>query len=124
MSSKILLHCLFPKLIYGLCYTFGAKNILNPLNVAFNDEFRKIFNVARHISGRMIIIGFNALPISLTVVCNLFYMIKNMLKVDEFQQLIAHLFLKSDCYFDLCNLYDINIHMCRAEIKQKLQRLY
>ena len=40
-----------------------------------------------------------------------------MPEIDKFQQLIAHLFLKSDCYFDLYNLYDINIHICRAEIK-------
>ena len=72
----------------------------------------------------MIINGFNVLPVSLTVVNNLFYMIQNMLKINKFQQLIAHLFLKSDCYFDLCNLYDTNIHMCRAEIKQKLQKLH
>ena len=51
-------------------------------------------------------------------------MIQNMLKIDKFQQLIAHLFLKSDCNYDLCNLYNINIHMCKAEIKQKLQKLY
>ena len=72
----------------------------------------------------MIINGFNVLPVSLTVVCNLFYMIQNMLKIDKFQKLIAHLFLKSDCYFDLCNLFDINVHMYKAEIKQKLQKLY
>ena len=39
---KIVLHCLFPKLMYGTCCTFGVKSILNPLNVAFNDGFRKI----------------------------------------------------------------------------------
>ena len=73
----------------------------------------------------MIINDFNILPVSLTVVCNLFYMIQNMPKRGKFQQLIVHLFLKSDCYFDLdlCNLYDINKHMCKAEIKQKLKQL-
>ena len=106
------------------CCTFGVKSILNSMNVAFNDGFRKICNIAKHTSVRMIINGFNALPVSLTVFCNLFYMIKNMLKIDKFQQQIALLFLKSDCYFDLCNLCDINIRMCKAEIKQKLQRLY
>ena len=61
---------------------------------------------------RMIINGCNVLPVSLTVVYNLFYMIQNrpMLKINKFQQLIADLFFKSDNYFDLCNLYDINIH--------------
>ena len=38
---KILLHCLFPKLMHGTCCTFGCNSILNPLNVAFNDGFRK-----------------------------------------------------------------------------------
>ena len=47
---KILLHCLFPKLMYGTCCTFGVDNILNPPNVAFNDGFRKNFNFARHTS--------------------------------------------------------------------------
>ena len=56
--------------------------------------------------------------------CCTFGMIQNMLKIDKFQQLIAHLFLKSDCNYDLCNLYNIDIHMCTAEIKQKLQKLY
>ena len=51
-------------------------------------------------------------------------MIQIMLKIDKFQQLMAHLFLKSDCYFDLCNLHEININMCKAEIKRKLQQLY
>ena len=51
----------------------------------------KFFNVARHASVRLIINGFNVLPLFLTVVCNLFYMIQNTLKVDKFQHLIAHL---------------------------------
>ena len=73
----------------------------------------------------MIISGFNFLPVYLPVVCiNIFYMIQIMLKIDKFQQLMAHLFLKSDCYFDLCNLHEININMCKAEIKRKLQQLY
>ena len=75
---KILLHCLFPKLTCGTCCNSGVKSILNPLNVAFNDGFRKIFNSARQTSVRMIINGLNALPVSLTVVCNLFYMIQNI----------------------------------------------
>ena len=76
MSVKILSYCLFPKLIYGTCGTFGVKSILNPLNVAFNDGFKKIFNIARHTRVRLINInGFNVLPVSLTVVCNLFYVI-------------------------------------------------
>ena len=59
----------------------------------------------------MIINSFIVLPVSLIVFCNLFYMIQKKPKIDKFQQLIAHLFLKSDYYFDLCKLYDINIHM-------------
>ena len=55
------------------------------MNIAFNDGFRKFFNIARHTSVRMIINGFNVLPVSLTVACNLFYMIQNMLKIDNFQ---------------------------------------
>ena len=51
-------------------------------------------------------------------------MIQNMLEIDKFQQLITHLFLKPGCYFDLCSLYDINKHMCKVEIKQKLQQMY
>ncbi len=52
-------------------------------------------------------------------------MIQNMLlKIDKFQQLFAHLFLKSDCYFDLYNLCDVNIYICKSEIKQMLQQLY
>ena len=68
--------------------------------MAFNDGFRKIFNIARHTSVRLNVNGFKILPVFLTVVCNLYYMIQNMLKINKFQQLIAHLFLKSDCYFD------------------------
>ena len=112
---KILLHCLFPKLMYGTCCTFGVNSILNPLNVAFNDRFNKIFNIAKYTRVRMIINGFIVLLVSLTVVCNLFYMIQNTLKIDKFQQLIAHLFLKLGYYFDLRKLYDINVHMCKAE---------
>ena len=85
---KILLHCPFPKLTHGTCCTFDFKSILNPLNVAFNDGF-KIFNIARPTCVRLIINGFNVLPVSLTVICNLFYMIQNMLKINKFQQLIA-----------------------------------
>ena len=51
-------------------------------------------------------------------------MIQNVLKTDKFQQFIGHLFLKFYCYFDLCNLHDINMHMCQVEIKKKLQQLY
>ena len=72
---KILLRCLFSKLIYGTCCTVGVKSILNPLNVALNDGFRKFFNIARHTSVRMIINDFNVLPVSLTDVCNLFYIL-------------------------------------------------
>ena len=82
---KIILHCLFPKLMYGTWCTFGVKSILNPLNVAFNDGFRKILNIARHTRVWLIINGFNVLPVSLTVICNLFYVIQNMLKIDKFQ---------------------------------------
>ena len=46
-----------------------------------------------------------------------------MLKIDKFQQLIALVFRKSDCYYDICNVYDITSHMCSAVIKQKLQQL-
>ena len=87
-------------------------------------DLEKSFNIARHRSVKLIINGFNVLPVSLTVVCNLFYMIQNIIKKDKFQQLIAHQFLKSDSYYGLCNLYDINIHMCKAKIKRKLQQLY
>ena len=69
---KILLHCLLPKLMYGTCCIFGVRSILNPLNVAFNDGLRKIFNIARYTSVWMIINGFNVLLESLTVVCDLF----------------------------------------------------
>ena len=120
---KILLHCLFPKLMYSTCCTFGVRSILNPLNVAFNDGFRTIFNIADiQLSVRMIVNGFSVLPVSMTFVVNLLYMIQNMTKIDTFLQLIAHLFLKFDCYCDLCNVYNINIHMCKTEIK--LQQLY
>ena len=46
---KIPLHSLFPKLMCGTCCTLDGKSILNPLNVAFNVGFRKIFNIARYI---------------------------------------------------------------------------
>ena len=54
--------------MYGTCCTFGVKSILNPLKAAFNYGFRKICNITRHKSVRMIIIGFNVLPVSLTIV--------------------------------------------------------
>ena len=60
-----------------------STHLAYPLNVAFNDGCRKIFTVVRHRSVRMIINGFNVLPASLAVVCNLFYMIQNMLKTDK-----------------------------------------
>ena len=39
---KILLHCLFQKLMYGTYCTFGVKSILNPLNVAFMMDLKKL----------------------------------------------------------------------------------
>ena len=117
---KILLHCLFPKLMYGICCTFGVKSILNPLNKAFNNGFKN-FNIARHTRVRLIIYDFNVLPESLIVVCNLFDAIQNVLKIDQFQQLIAHLFLKSDCYYDLKEPYMIFIYIC---VKLKLSKSY
>ena len=116
---KIILHCLFPKLIYGTCCTFSVKSILNLLNVTFNDGFRKIFKIARCTSVWLIINGFNVLPVSLTVVCNLFHVIQNMLKIDKNQQLIAHLLLKSDCYYDLMATYMIFIY---TYVKLKLSK--
>ena len=70
--------------MHSTCCTFGVKSILSPLHVAFNDGFRKTFYIARHTSVRMIISGFNVLLVFLTVVCNLFYMIQNMLKIVKF----------------------------------------
>ena len=105
--------------MYGPCCTFDVKSILNPLNVAFNDEFRKIFNIARHTNLRLIINGFiNVLPVSLTVVCNLSCMIQNMLMIDNFQQLLSHLFFMFDCSYDLSNLYNINIRMCKLKLSK------
>ena len=43
----------------------------------------KSFNIARHRSVKLIINGFNVFPVSLTVVCNLFYMIQNIIKKDK-----------------------------------------
>ena len=69
--------------MYGTCCTFGVKSILNPLNIAFNDGFRKFFNFSRHTRVWLIINSFNVLPVFLTVVYNLFYVIQNMLKIDK-----------------------------------------
>ena len=44
-----------------------------------------------------------------------------MLKIDKFQQLIAHLLLKSDCYYDLMAIYMIFIYIC---VKLKLSESY
>ena len=95
----------------GTYCTFGVKSILNPLNVTFNDGFRKIVNFAIHTRVWLIINGFNVLPVSLAVVCNLFYMIQNMLKIDKFQHLIARLLLKPNCYYDLLATYMIFIYI-------------
>ena len=40
---KILLHCIFQKLMYCTGCNFSIKSILNPLNIAFNDGSRKVF---------------------------------------------------------------------------------
>ena len=116
---KIILHCLFPKLMYGTCCTFSVKSILNPLNIAFNNGFRKKINFARHTRVWLIINGFNFLPVSLTIICNLFYVIQHMLKIDKFQQLIFHLLLKSNYYYDLMATYMILIYMY---VKLKLSK--
>ena len=104
----------------GTCCTFGVKSILNPLNVAFNDGFRKIFNIAKHTSVMLIINSFSVSPVSLNVARNLFYVVQNMLKTDTFQQLIAHLFLKFDVFM-IYATYDILIYIC---VKLKLSKSY
>ena len=60
--------------------------------MAFNNGFRKIFNIDRHTSVRLIINGFNVLLVFLIFVCNLFYMIHNMLKIDKFQRYCSSVF--------------------------------
>ena len=55
--------------MYGTFCTFGVKSNLSPLNVTFNDGFRKICIIARHVSVRLIINGFNVLPVSLINCC-------------------------------------------------------
>ena len=35
-------------IVFLWCCTFGVKSILNPVNVAFDNGFRKNLNVTRH----------------------------------------------------------------------------
>ena len=61
------------------------KCILKPLNLAFNNSFRKIFlHIARYKSLRMIFNGFKILPVSSDVVFKCAYMTQNKLKLGKF----------------------------------------